>query len=475
MTQTTNEFEAALIAKRQAQIEEMKRLQALTHEEKEAAAKSSIVTNFGYSKPIITHKNLFKMFGENFYFLPIPLGWDDAIEMGGAEFIPVKQFNTKQLSEYGYSFYVNPYDERVAGTRVGAYGRKNDTPIDRYFFDLFKTVKGRTFDDQLGMQVEVPYKNLNYKVKPVQMSNTVLIPGIVLIKHDLNRMVTRNVLKEDENGNQVLDADNRPIYETKNVEFPDFYVAEVGDIFEKGKNTLKEGVPKYKVIFLEINSSQKEEYDKLRERYKNNILQVKYPDGTYGQSDYNCKHHVKGCVLQFSKQGADLNTKYSIKDLPLNGLLVETKKVGDKQELFPTALGREVRDALLEVVLNKESWESYSIKLKEVGRELTHFDLIRHLSSLPTLGSMGLLAKMIGHQQIDFVIDLMKESVEDFLKSTFPERYGAVVVDAVQQHEVPLSQTIPLTIPLVPQKQLPPATNPNDVASGDEMGDDLPF
>lgn len=477
MTQTTNEFDEALKLKQKEQLDAMAGFLSKTHEQRVEDAKKSTVTNFGYSKPIISYANLFKLFGDKqFYFLPMPLGWDDAFRMGGEDFIPTTKINTKQMSEYGYSFYLHPFDERVAGSLVGVYGRKKDHAIAKYFFDIARTVKGKVFDDTIGMHKEVPYKDLNYTVKPVQMTNTVLIPGIVLIKHDLKRMVTKTVPKLDIDGGTEVDNEGRIVYEQKNFELDDFYIAEVGDIFEKKKTTLAEGAPKYKYIFLEITATQKTEYDKLKERYKNRTINIQFPDKRTVISDYRCKHPFNGCVLEFIKQVTPAGmTEYTVKDIPLDGLLLTRKNVNNEMVTLPTELGREVRDTLIEISPKKEVWESYSIKLQEQGKELTHFDIIRHLSSLPTLESMKLEEKMIGHQQIDFVINLMKESVDDFLKTTYPERYGAVVIDAVQQQAVPLSQTIPLTIPLVPQKQLPPATNPNDVASGDEMGDDLPF
>lgn len=472
--ETNQEFENALVEKQAKELSFLKTLLGKTAEDRAAEQADNIETGFNFSSPIIPYYSLFKQFNDEFYFLQIPLGTEDLVNMAGQDFV---QTNVIQTKKPYTRFFTYPYSEEATGSLFGSYGRKNDTAYHKYLNEIRKVVKGRRLNENTQQYELVEYKDINYGKQPISVRKTKLILGVVLEKSDIPRTVVNTVLKQ-EDGLTVTDDNGNPVFEQVKQQVDDFFIAEVGDIFEKGKNTLEKGSPRYKLIWLQLSGKQDKELLGIKARYANNIKNVKLPDGSVVKADFDVKHPTNGCILHFTKKTINNVVEHPIKDIKLQGLLVETKKVNGKPVGFPTELGRDVRDVLLSFSPLKDSFTEFNTKLKEKGKELTHSDVISSPNAIPTLESMKVADKMLQDNQIKDIIQTMKESIDNFLAETFPEKYGDSNVPAVENKaKMSLPTAAPSPHALTQEDKQKAAIQEAEVIVDveEEEEDDLPF
>lgn len=456
-------------------LELLKKLLGKTQTEREEEQKENQPTGFSFSSPIIPYYNLFKLLDDEFYFLQLPLGTEDFINMSGQDFVQTQVIQTKKPYT---RFFTYPYDERTAGSLFGSYGRNLDTAFNKYFNQIRQTVKGRQLDEETGRYSLVSYKDLNYSKHPVSVRKSKLILGIVLEKSDIPRTIINTVLKQ-EDGLTVTDDNGNPVFEQKKVQVDDFFVKEVGDIFEKGKNVLEKDAPRYKLIWLQLSGKQDSELNKVKSRYANKTKKVKLADGTVIDADFDVKHPTNGCILKFSKKKINNVIEHPIVDIPLNGLLVKTAKKDGKTIGVPTELGREIRDILIKNSPLKEKFEAYAEKVAAQGRELTHADIISSINAIPTLNSMDLYKKMLQPDQVGDMVKTMKESIDNFLRETFPEKYDnepkIEEADQEQEEKMALPNVVKLTQEDKEKAALVEDAVVDDSNDDDFDDDDMPF
>lgn len=438
-----------------------------TQEERAAEQEKNAQTGFSFSSPIIPYYKLFKQFNDEFYFLHLPLGTEDLKNMAGQDFV---QTNFIQTRKPYTTFATYPYTAAIAGTLFGSYGRKSDTAYHRYMQQIKEKVKGRKFNEGTQQYELLDYKDINYSKQPVSVRRGKLILGIVLQKSDIPRTIINTVLKQ-EDGLTVTDDNGNPVFEQVKQNVDDFFIADVGDVFEKGKNTLEKNSPRYRLIWLQLSGKQEKELSAIKSRYAGRTKNVKLPNGVVVKADYDVKHPTNGCVLHFTKTVMNNTVEHPIKDIPLQGLLVETKKLNNKPVGFPTELGRDVRDAILEFSPLQKEFNEFNEKLKAKGKELTHSDVISSPNAIPTLESMGVADKMLQDNQIEEVLQTMKQAVDNFLAENFPEKYGKAEVQEKQPlRSLPSAeQSQPVAKPVVAIEEA------QVVEDEDGNEDELPF
>jgi hypothetical protein len=203
-------------------------------------------------------------------------------------------------------------------------------------------------------------------------------------------------------------------------------------------------------------------------------------DDSIIKSDYNIAHPMLGCVLNFSKKLINGTVEHIVKDIPLNGLLLEVKRNSKNKNIaVPTELGTEVLNALVEVSPMRKEFEALIAKQTpesiDEGRAVNHGTLIRSLKSLPTLVSIDADNKLLVGSQINTVLKTFEECIENYLAETFPEQGNDVIGKVSTISTPPVKKAVPLKKEAEDAEVIAALPLPAGDEMGDEMGDDLPF